>query len=326
MAASLLGTSMVLVWALPRMADLAREGLVRIWSYLPNGETVHLPSVLRDVGGAYLLPLCAFLLALGVSPLMAAVAQSWGIWTAKPLAPDLGRLNPLANLGRILGWQGPLGLLKAAVKVAVVAWALWGLWPALTVGASTLALVEPAVSAQTLADLLVQLFRRAGFAFLGLAALDYGLERWRYLQKLKMTRQEVRQEMKQNEGDPLIRQRQRQIGRERVRKQQMAAVPKADVIIVNPIHIAVAIRYDPDRAAAPIILAMGQRLVADKIREIASAHDIPIVQNIPLARALFASAQVGQMIPAELFTAVAEVLATLLQSRPSYAARWGGET
>jgi flagellar biosynthetic protein FlhB len=142
-----------------------------------------------------------------------------------------------------------------------------------------------------------------------LGVLDFGFQRWQYGRDLMMTVQEAKEEMKQLEGDPRIKQRIRQIQRQMAMKRMMAEVPEADVIITNPIRFAVALRYDPKTMDAPVVIAKGARLLAQRIREIAEEHDVPIVEKPELARALFKSIDVGQPVPEDLFRAVAEVLA-----------------
>ncbi|MBP9105636.1 MAG: EscU/YscU/HrcU family type III secretion system export apparatus switch protein, partial [Gemmatimonadaceae bacterium] len=161
----------------------------------------------------------------------------------------------------------------------------------------------------------VKLLTTAGLCYLGLAALDYAFQIWQFESSLKMSRDEIKEESKQSEGDPLVKQRMRSFGRALARRQMMRDVPKADVIITNPTHIAVALLYDPFKAPAPIVLALGQRKVAERIKAIAREHGIPCIENKPLARALLAAAKVGQMIPSELYVAVAEILAFVIRRR-----------
>jgi len=155
----------------------------------------------------------------------------------------------------------------------------------------------------------------AGGAYLCLAAGDYIWQWWQFEQSIRMTKEEVKQEHKQNDGDPQIKQRRRAMARSYARRQMMKDVPKADVVIVNPTHIAIAIKYDPTVAPAPYVLAIGQRKIAERIKAIAAEAGVPIVQNKPLARALLKTAKVGTLIPYELYMAVAEVLAFVLRTR-----------
>jgi len=141
-----------------------------------------------------------------------------------------------------------------------------------------------------------------------LAILDYAFQRWDYEQSMRMTRQEIREELKQTEGDPLLRARVRSVQREMARRRMMEEVPKADVVVTNPTEIAVALLYEPG-SPAPKVVAKGRRLIAERIRSLAVEHDVPIVRNVALAQALYKAVDIGHYIPGELFTAVAEVLA-----------------
>ena len=144
---------------------------------------------------------------------------------------------------------------------------------------------------------------------IALAILDFAYVRWEMEEKMKMTKQEQKEEMKETEGDPHIKSKIRSIQQQMARKRMMAAVPSADVVITNPTHVAVAIQYEAGKMDAPVVLAKGQELVAAKIREIAQEHGIPLVENPPVARLLHSKVEVGQAIPEEMFKAVAEILA-----------------
>jgi flagellar biosynthetic protein FlhB len=168
------------------------------------------------------------------------------------------------------------------------------------------------------------LIKNAGMMFLVLAAADYGWSRWQTNEQLKMTKQEVKEEGKAQEGNAEIKGRRRQVARERIRRAMFAEVPKADVVLVNPTHIAIAIKYDPNVAPAPYVVALGERKIAQRIKELAFQHGVPVIENKPLARALIKVAKVGTMIPVEMYLAVAEVLAFVMRQREKYGAKWRG--
>ena len=268
-------------------------------------------------GAAFNLMTIVLVLAAGSALAALAVAgvQGQGVLSFKPVTPDFSRVNPLTNAKRVFGFGGLAELGKALVKLGIVGWAVWRVlekaWPDLVdLGArSPLALLE---AAQRHA---VSLLASAGAAFLVLALADWLYQKWQLTQSLKMTKEDVRQEMKQTDGDPVVKSRMRQVARARIRRQMFADVKKADLVLVNPTHIAIAIKYDPMLAPAPIVLAMGERLIAERIKQLAYEHNVPVIQNKPLARALVRSARVGMMIPAELYAAVAEVLAFVLRQR-----------
>jgi flagellar biosynthetic protein FlhB len=188
----------------------------------------------------------------------------------------------------------------------------------------TLPLLEPSALMATVGRYTMLLLRNAGMLFLVIALADYGYQRWQRMEDLKMSKQEIRDEYKNAEGDANIKARRRAVARERLRKQMFADVPSADVVIVNPTHIAIALKYDPDLAPAPFVLAIGQRKIAEKIKAIAFAAGVPVIENKPLARALVKTARVGSMIPVDFYLAVAEVLAFVLRQRQRYGKAWRG--
>jgi flagellar biosynthesis protein FlhB len=171
----------------------------------------------------------------------------------------------------------------------------------------------------------IGLLRHAGIAFVALGAADYGFAWWRWHKSLMMSKQEIKEEARNADGDPMNKQRIRTAQRALARKRMLSDVPTADVVIVNPVHIAVAIKYDPMVAPAPIIVAIGQRKIAEKIKQLAFEHGVPVVENIPVARALLASkAAPGTQIPIEMYVAVAEVLAFVMRQKAKFGRNWAG--
>ena len=173
--------------------------------------------------------------------------------------------------------------------------------------------MPPASAAGMLGTVAWQIGNRVGLGFLILAVLDYAYQRFEHEKSLKMTIEEVKEELKQTEGSPQVRSRIRQKQRQMAMLRMMEEVPKADVVITNPTQLAVAISYDPDKMVAPIVVAKGREKLAEKIRELARKHGVPIVENKPLAQALYRTVEVGQAIGPELYRAVAEILAFVYQ-------------
>jgi flagellar biosynthetic protein FlhB len=241
------------------------------------------------------------------------------------LGPNWERINPAANVKRIFGVQSLVELVKALVKVVIVGLAIHSV-----LGADTMAEIvttaqqSPMGFLHVIQHYAVKLIMTAGLAYLGLAVADYGWQYWQFVKELRMTKEEVKQEFKNSEGDPHLKQRMRSLARNRARRQMFRDVPKADVVIVNPTHRAIALKYDILQAPAPIVLAMGQRKVAERIKAIALAHGVPVIENRPLAIALISSARVGMMIPTELYLAVAEVLAFVIRQRRTRGSQWAG--
>lgn len=237
------------------------------------------------------------------------LAQVGFLLTLEPLKPDFNRINPLMGFGRLFSTRGGVDLIKSVLKVAIVsAVAFSTARGQLPLFIATAQMNTP-MALSTLGGILYTLCLRVCVAMLILAALDYIYQRVHFEQSIRMTREEVREEMRQLEGDPTLRARIRQRQRQIARQRMMQEVPRANVVITNPTRLAVALRYAAGEMNAPIVVAKGQRLMADRIREVARQHGVPIVENKPLAQALFQSVEVGQEIPAELYQAVAEVLA-----------------
>ncbi len=281
-------------------------------------------GMLRGVGFKTMGALAAFLGAMTVAALAIGAVQARGTFTGKPLAPKFERIDPSKGIKKIVGKQSLVELLKSLLKLAIVGWAVWSVlrtaWPDIT----TLGMQSPRALMEIVRKYSIGMLMKAGMAYLALAAADYGWQFFQHEQGLRMTKEEVKQESKNQDGDPMVKQRMRQLGRQRARQQMFKDVPKADVVVVNPVHIAVALKYDPAVAPAPYVLAVGRRKVAERIKALAFDNQVPVVENIPLARALVGSVKVGTMIPGELYLAVAEVLAFVIKQRQRAGAGWGG--
>jgi flagellar biosynthetic protein FlhB len=253
---------------------------------------------------------------LGLTLLAALLAPlSLGGWNLAfgTLAPDFSRLSPIKGLGRIFSMRGLVELVKAFAKFAIVALiAVIFLWmktnEMLQLGAEpTAAAIGHAITLSGHALLAVS----GGLALI--AALDVPFQLFQHMKSLRMTREEVRQEMKESDGNPEIKSKIRQLQQERARQRMMQEVPKADVVVTNPTHFSVALRYDDKRMRAPIVVAKGADEVAAKIREIAGEHNVPIFEAPPLARALFRAVDLNEPVPAGLYVAVAQVLTYVYQ-------------
>ena len=266
-----------------------------------------------------LLPILALLAATGA---LVQLAQTGPLWSFEILKPKPERIDPVQGFKRFVDPDRLFDTVKALVKVAIVClvvfWVLRRAIPELLglVGADVVSSVR--VGAGKALELAVALLA----LFAVLAPLDTLYQRMRYEQRLRMTRTELREEMRQREGDPQVRGRFRLLHRELSRSRMIAEVSEADVVITNPTHYAVALRYRPT-LAAPVVVAKGRNRVAERIRAAALEHDVPIVENPPLARMLFRSVELGREIPDNLFQAVAEVLAFVHRLRPQRARAWG---
>jgi flagellar biosynthesis protein FlhB len=265
---------------------------------------------------AHALTACAPLLAVTVAAAVAAplAVGGWN-FTLQALAPDLNRLNPLAGFGRMFSARGAVELLKAYLKFLLIA-AVGAsvLWQHASVIAS-LGRVPPETALAQTAAIVGNAFLLLAGTVAVIAAADVPWQLWQHSRRLRMTRTEVREEMKETDGAPETKGRIRNLQRELARRRMMADVPKADVVVVNPTHYAVALRYLETRMRAPVVVAKGLDLVAARIRAVAEEHRIPIFEAPPLARALHRHVEIGAEIPASLYVAVAQVLTYLAQLR-----------
>ncbi|MBD3334569.1 MAG: flagellar biosynthesis protein FlhB [Candidatus Eisenbacteria bacterium] len=284
------------------LVEVSPQGIVALQARLVPGVL----ALLAPLG------LTALISGLAVNLLQVGVRV-----TPKPLAPRLNRIDPVRGLKRIFSIDSLVELIKSLIKIAVVGWVAWGvvragydeILPAAGQG------LGPILSA--VGSLFLRLGVRVGIALLVLAALDYGYQRWRYEKNIMMTRKETEEELKHQEGSPQVKSRVRAQQRRLSWQRMMAAVPKADVVITNPLHFAVAVRYDRAEMRAPKVVAKGARKTAQRIREVARRHSVPVVEDPPLARVLYRQVEVGQMIPVELFEAVARVLAYVYRLQPA---------
>jgi flagellar biosynthetic protein FlhB len=285
---------------------------------LSDGFTVQLdlanvPSYIMDWAGATTRIAAPLIVVLAAVALLVNFAQVGAVFTAKPLAPKFNRISPLNGIKRLFSGRGLVELVKSLFKIAIIVYITY-----LTINSEAenyirfLDLEVGQIFAFS-GELVLKLGYRILVALLVLSVLDYAFQRWEFEKSLRMSRQEIKEEFKQQEGDPQVRARIRSLQREMSRRRMMDDVPKADVVVTNPTHIAVALRYDPENMAAPQVVAKGQRLIAEKIKEMARQAGVPLVEDKPLARALFKAAQVGDTIPEELFKAVAQVLAFVYQ-------------
>lgn len=289
-----------------------------------DGGPMQMIAWVQSMGYDTLVALAGVLSAMATIAITVQYVQSGGMISSKRLAPKWSRLNPIKNAGNIIGTSAYIELGKSLLKMLIVSWAAYvtvaPAWPDI----QSLAGQPPEAMLAVVHKYGFALLKNCGLMFLALAGADYAVQRWRTNESLKMTKQQVKDESKAQEGDPSIKGRRRSVARERLRRQMFAAVKKADVVIVNPTHIAIALKYDTDVAPAPYVLALGQRKIAQRIKELAFQHGIPVIENKPLARALIATAQVGSVIPVEMYLAVAEVLAFVLKQRERYGMAWKG--
>ena len=249
-----------------------------------------------------------------VFALVGHLVQSMPLWTAEKIKPKLDKLSPIKGFTRLFGPQGWMNLFKAVLKLIAASLAVTVvLWPArmelLKTGEMDVSLLPVLLQEKS-----TQLFIAALVVVGLIAALDFVWQKHSFMQRMRMSREDIKQETKQTEGDPMIRARLRAIRQERSRKRMLQAVPDATVVVTNPTHYSVALKYDPDTNPAPIVVAMGVDHLALRIREAARDNEVPIIENPPLARALYATAELDEVIPREHFEAVAKVIGFVLRT------------
>lgn len=246
---------------------------------------------------------------------LSTLIQTKFLFTMKPLTPKLSKINPLSGLKRLFGTNNLFNLGKSIVKFAIIA--PIGFSTFTTFFPSLLGLMSLPLSQHLLigSEAMLDSFIKIISMLLALAIVDYSWQSWQNYKKLMMSKQEIKDEAKASEGDESTKRKMIATALQRARNRMMQDVPKADVVVTNPTHLAVALSYSGEAGSAPIVLAKGRGFVAQRIREIAKENGVPVVERKPLARALFASVEVGKEIPYELFKAVAEVLAYVYRIR-----------
>ncbi len=264
-----------------------------------------------------------FLVAMIVVAFFSPILLGGWLFTAESLQPDFAKLDPFKGIARIFSATGLVEMIKAIAKSLLIGgMAVWVMW--LQKDAILGLVTEPFRPAMShVGSLVISTFMKVSASLLVLVAIDVPFQLWDYAKKLRMTKDEVKQESKESEGDPQIKARIRSLQREMARKRMMAEVPKADVIVTNPTHYAVALKYEDEAMRAPKVIAKGSHLLAQRIQEIAADHQVPVLRTPSLARALYQHAELGDEIPAALYTAVAEVLAYIYQLRHYH--RQGGD-
>jgi flagellar biosynthetic protein FlhB len=307
----LIAAILVLRFTVGNMVNALREFTAQTFSSAATLEltpaALHTESLLAL--GAAVRVLGPLLVAVCIGGIVGGVSQVGFLFTTHPLKPEWQRLNPLQGLARIFSIQAVAQLAKSVAKALIVAFIIFTFLRAhgpSVVSLSSMGLTE---MGRTVGQLMWGLLIRVVVALAIIAGLDYLFQRMQFEKRSRMTKPEVKEEYKRTEGDPMVKARRRQRQREIARLRMMQDVRRAKVVITNPTHIAVALRYEPKEMNAPEVVAKGQRLIAERIKEIAKECRVPIVENPPLAQALHKSVKIGEQIPPELYQAVAEVLA-----------------
>lgn len=298
-------------WIASELADYLKIFLSRPHTINLSGDGFRnlVVEVALTVAGILALPMVLFVLAAFIP----AIAVNGFLWTPSKMAPKLSTISPLAGIKRMFSSQSAVEAAKGIVKIIVVGVIIAFVVIPLFRHPDQLVDRDLILTLGELQWLLVLILFIVVIIMAIIAAADLTYQKWQHKEKLKMTKQEVKDEHKESEGDPKVKGRIRALRMERHRQRMMAAVPTASVIITNPTHYAIALKYDMDDMHAPVLVAKGVDYLARRIRQIADENDVPLVENPPLARALYAAVEVDQEIPPEHYKAVAEIIGYVMQ-------------
>lgn len=288
-------------------------------SGMPYGTVpvANLEAVLRQsMLQLLLIMIPVFLVGVAVAFGSDVVQVKWRP-TAKPLQPKFSKINPISGFKRILSANSLVELVKSIAKIGLILYVTWQYMQGKLEELFYLLDMSLLTAVREIGDIVIDLGIRISAIYMIIALLDFIYQKWKFSNDMKMTKQEVKDEYKDQEGDPQIKGKQRQRMQEASRRRMMQALPEADVVITNPTHFAVALKYDSELYAAPVVVAKGADYLAAKIKEEARTYQIEIYENKPLARMLYANVEVGEQIPPELYPAVAEVLAYVYHLRES---------
>ena len=252
--------------------------------------------------------LLPFVMVIMLSGIIGNICQVGFLFSGQPLTPNLSKLNPISGFKRLFSLRSLIEMAKGLAKIMIVGWVSYIMVKGEMDAMPTLIRMDVLAIFSFVGRVALRILIATSIVMLVLAALDYLYQHWQHEKDLKMTKQEVKDEHKQAEGDPAVKSRIRSAQREMARQRMMEAVPGATVVITNPTHLAIALKFE-NSFHAPVVVAKGAGFIAERIRSIAKANGIPIIEQKSLARALFKSVEIGQFIPVELYRAVAEILA-----------------
>lgn len=316
-AFSLMALFLVLKLYLGSMGNTFLQGFHAVYNQIPdiikmyNGNlpVASIHALIRTMMFQLMLVIAPILLVgFAVAVICDVVQVKWRP-TSKPLKPKFSKLNPIKGFKRFFSANSLVELIKSLAKLAVIGYVVYSYLQDRLSQVLILYDISLNQAIALIGEIVVDLGIRIAAVYMIIAFLDFGYQKWKFKEDMKMTKQEVKDEYKNQEGDPQIKSKQKQRMREASMRRMMQQLPEADVVITNPTHYAVAIKYDPDKYDAPYVLAKGENHLAQRIKDVAKENNIEIVENKPLARMLYANVEIGELIPPELYQAVAEVLA-----------------
>ena len=313
------GTGMIALWAPTAWRHF--QGNSQQWfesigtfQVTPESLQIYVHSIVEQT----FLPLLPFALIIAALGVTALLIQTGPMWVENALQPKISKLNPVNGLKKLFSLRGVVEGTKSLLKVGLIATIVYAIVSPNMKSLTQLQLLSVGEAFSTIWDIALKIILWVGVVMLVLAIADFLYQKWQTTKDLKMTKQETKDESKDVEGDPQVRSRRMSLQRERARQRMMQAVPKADVIITNPTHIAVALRYDSAMMESPSVIAKGAGVLAENIKQIARHAGVPIIENRSLARGLYRMVKVGQEIPGDLYRAAAEVLAYVYRLRQNH--------
>jgi len=273
----------------------------------------------QNIIGRFIILLSPLFAAIFITAILSNVMQVGFILSGESITPKLSKIDPIKGFGRLFSKQAFMEFIKSLLKLTIVGGIAYLTIKSEMTNFALLSDMELNSIFVYILKIFFKIFIRCSLAMIILVVIDYAFQRWEFENRIKMTKQEVKDEFKKSEGDPLIKSRIKSIQMEMARKRMMQDVPEADVVITNPTHFAVALKYDSSTMNAPKVIAKGTRKIAEKIKDVASKHGVPILENKELARNLYSLVEVGQEIPPALYQTIAELLAYVYRLKSNYA-------
>lgn len=299
---------------IPYVASFIEQYSEQLWlSLLKEMDLQSFMALMRQLGFGFLLTFTPFFIVLMLTAMGINIAQVGLKLSGYPLRPDFNKVNPVSGFKRLFSLQPLIQLLQSLLKIAAMVFLAWFILRSHYDALLQTVLLDIGDTGRLLGAIVWEIVWKMALLLLGVAVIDTSWQRWYFGRNIRMSKQEVKDEHKNSEGDPQIKSRLRQLQRKAALSRMMEDLPRADVVLTNPVHLAVAIGYDRQKMNAPTVLAKGASQVAERIKGLAREHEIPIIENKPLARALFRATEVGSEIPPDLYTAVSEVLIYIYQ-------------
>ena len=315
--ATLLGSLVMLRAMSGVVMRRAEDILYTCFDYIGRSYAGFLPTIGRELVFKCLTTIAVvagpFLLVTLILSVVATFAQTRMLVTTEPLKPKLSKLNPLSGFKRLFSLHSVVELIKNLIKISILLYLIYDYFTTVVVSFGRFLDMELNQAAEILFEDIFQLVLRVVVAFTAVAFFDYLYQRWEYERKLRMSKQEIKEEYKQMEGDPKVKRKIKEIQRQRARERMMQQVPGADVVIRNPTHVSVALRYKPEKDNAPVLVAKGLDELALRIVKVAEENHVAVVENVQLARSLYAAIDLGREITPDFYGPVAEILVYVLK-------------